>query len=492
MSDQVWQLAPDVRIASDAHHSFLVRDAPLHIFKISPSVLPLLRACIPGTTVENALESARQLGDGVAAAVLHRLEDAGLVARVGQPDDAALPAISIVIPVRNRPQAIVRCLASLNRLHYPKTRLDIIVVDDASTDETPAAVYAFGGEIPLELVTITKHRGQASCRNVAAERARGEILAFIDSDCEAAPDWLMKLVPEFFDEDTVAVGGGVWPLEERHWLQRYEAVRSPLHQGPARAIVRPGTAVSYLAACNLLVRRRPFLAAGGFVIDRGEEVDLLWRFCAQKLTVRYQPTGIVYHDHRFRLGEFVNRRTFYAGSEPILLRRHPGNVRPLNLPLGLVLALALGMLVTISRAWLLLPALLLPILAELGLTWRRWLTSGAPIRRWVMVRATGNRYVSAAYFSAANLVRYYTVPLVLLSLVAGAIWSPARWLLLLVAACFLAVAAADWWRLRPRLHPGAFIAGHVLDTVAYHIGILAACIRQRTVRPLQMRIRIVT
>jgi hypothetical protein len=221
-------------------------------------------------------------------------------------------------------------------------------------------------------------------------------------------------------------------------------------------------------------------------------VDLLWRFCAQKLTVRYQPTGIVFHDHRYRLGEFVSRRAFYAGSEPILLRRHPNNVRPLTLPLGLVLAVTWGMLATITKLWLLLPAMLLPVLVELGLTWRGWLTTGVPIRRRVMVRATVNRYLSAAYFSAANLVRYYAAPLVLLSLLGGVAWTPARWLVLLIAACFVAVAAADWWRLRPRLNLAAFAAGHVLDTVAYHVGLLVACVQQRTFRPLQMKIRLVT
>ncbi len=111
----------------------------------------------------------------------------------------------MIIPVRNRPREIEDCLFSLGKLDYPESKIEIIVVDDASTDHTPQVA----SEFPVRLISLRDNRQAPYCRNLAAKNAIGEILAFIDSDCLADPFWLKELISAFKDARVAAVGGRV-------------------------------------------------------------------------------------------------------------------------------------------------------------------------------------------------------------------------------------------------------------------------------------------
>src|SRR5205085_2079945 len=79
----------------------------------------------------------------------------------------------------------------------------------------------------------------AAARNAGAGASRAELLAFLDSDCTAEPGWLEALVAELGDPAVAAVGGRVLAAREERWLERYEAVRSPLDLGARRAAAQP-------------------------------------------------------------------------------------------------------------------------------------------------------------------------------------------------------------------------------------------------------------
>ena len=134
------------------------------------------------------------------------------------------PFVSVIVPVRNRPDEIEACLQSLAELDYPDDRLEIIVADDASTDQTPDVVSRF----PVRLIRLKQHKQASYCRNHAARQARGDLLAFIDSDCLAESAWLRELAPAFKDAQLGALGGIVDSYFNTNGLDRYEKVRSSL------------------------------------------------------------------------------------------------------------------------------------------------------------------------------------------------------------------------------------------------------------------------
>jgi mycofactocin glycosyltransferase len=84
------------------------------------------------------------------------------------------PFITIIVPVRNRCDDLARCLDSLSRLDYPADRTEIIVVDDASSDGSLEVAAKF----PVQSILLETHRQASFCRNLAARRAKGEILFY--------------------------------------------------------------------------------------------------------------------------------------------------------------------------------------------------------------------------------------------------------------------------------------------------------------------------
>ncbi|MDR7145204.1 glycosyltransferase family 2 protein [Rhizobium sp. BE258] len=109
--------------------------------------------------------------------------------------------ISVVIPVRNRPEAILSAINSvLQQTVSPK---EVLVIDDASTDDTAAVVRTqFGQAIPVKLIELPENRGGGFARNAGIDAASGSMIAFLDSDDLWLPDKLMKQLQIILGRET--------------------------------------------------------------------------------------------------------------------------------------------------------------------------------------------------------------------------------------------------------------------------------------------------
>ena len=102
------------------------------------------------------------------------------------------PFVSVVVTVYNAEQTIAQCLESIMKLEYSKDKLEIIVVDDGSTDNSLDIVK----EYSVKLVQ-KGHGGYPSAMNTGIKSARGSIIVIIDSDIIVSKDWLVKVLEEF-------------------------------------------------------------------------------------------------------------------------------------------------------------------------------------------------------------------------------------------------------------------------------------------------------
>ena len=107
-------------------------------------------------------------------------------------------SITVVIPVYNEEKSIARCLISLQGQTLKP--IEIVVVDDGSTDRTVALVKKF----PVALVK-QNHQGPGAARNLGAKRAKGNILVFVDADMTFAPDFVEKLTTPIRNDKTKGV-----------------------------------------------------------------------------------------------------------------------------------------------------------------------------------------------------------------------------------------------------------------------------------------------
>jgi len=121
------------------------------------------------------------------------------------------PFVSIVVPTRARPEFLRNCLESLLNLDYPVARFEIIVVEDGT--ETGQEVVEEIHRRSRVLVRYRRipHSGAATSRNVGLQLATGEIVAFIDDDGMAVPNWLRRHVQGLLEEGVGGVGGRVSP-----------------------------------------------------------------------------------------------------------------------------------------------------------------------------------------------------------------------------------------------------------------------------------------
>jgi mycofactocin system glycosyltransferase len=467
------RLVAGVRIVRERRRTFVVSEQPLTVLEVADRGRRLLERAREGT----------ELTDLPAAELrfLGRLRELGLVELRPAPEGTP-PMVSVIIPVRDRPEQLAACLSSLERLHHPAGRLEVIVVDDGSA-------VPVGAPAGVRVVRSGRPGGPAAARNLGAGAAGGDVLAFLDSDCAAEPDWLEALLPEFADPAVAAVGGRVRAAGQSTWLERYDAVRSPLDLGPRYAQVRPRHPVSYLVTANLLVRRTDFARLRGFDPDLrcGEDVDLAWRLADAGRRVVYQPLGAVLHQHRSRLGAFLVTRAGYAASEAALLRRHPGNRRFVGFSPGMAALLAGGLAALLGAPRALVGAAVLALMIEAGGAARTLQQEGLPPG--LALAATVRGQAWSVYHPARQLARYALLPATLLCL-AGPRRRRGR-LLLGLGVALTAPAVADWYRLRPRLSLGGHVVAQLLDDVAYHAGTLQGCVRERTLAPLAVEAHLI-
>ena len=120
--------------------------------------------------------------------------------------------ISVVVPAYNGEKLIGRCIESLLAMDYPKDRMEILIVDNHSTDQTPRII----SEYPV--IGLREERpGSNAARNKAVTSARGEIIAFTDVDCEVDASWAREIDSVFQDGRVDAVMGFSEGINENFW-----------------------------------------------------------------------------------------------------------------------------------------------------------------------------------------------------------------------------------------------------------------------------------
>ncbi|MQA84837.1 MAG: mycofactocin system glycosyltransferase [Streptosporangiales bacterium] len=439
---------PGVRLLDD--DTVLVGGSPLRILRLTRRGADIVAAWRGGRRCEGPTELtlARHLLDG------------GLVHPRPVPGAAGPGDVTVVVPVRDRADALARCLAALG----PCDR--VLVVDDASRD--PDRIAAAAAAHGARVIRRGTSGGPAAARNAGLAHASTPYVAFVDSDCRPEPGWLETLLPHFQDPAVAALAPRVVPADGTGWIDRYDSCRSSLDLGPAEAPVVPRSRVAYVPAAALVVRRSA--VGSGFDVARtvGEDVDLVWRLWEAGWTVRYVPSARVVHDPRRTVAGWAARRFAYGTSAAPLAAAHPGQVPPVVLSGWSLTAWALALAGRPDAA-------LGVVAAASGLMARR-----LPLREGRMAegaRLAGLGTLAVGEALAATVTQVWwpvAVPAALVS----------RRARRAVVAAALARPALVWLRNRPQSDPLRFGAACLLDDLVYGAGVWWGCLREGTVEPL--------
>jgi GT2 family glycosyltransferase len=204
--------------------------------------------------------------------------------------------ISVVVPHRDQPSHLYRCLAALEQQGHDA--FEVIVVDDGSAPRSRVDVAGY----PHARLILQTNGGPAAARNCGAREARGELLAFTDADCVPAPNWISSLSDYFNRHSKVELATG--PVIDSTVPNR----RNPLHRffhavslpdaGPQRFTYNGHEMLGFIGA-NFAIRASSFAALGGFSheyrLPGGEDFDLAFRAQISGHAAEFVDTARVNH-----------------------------------------------------------------------------------------------------------------------------------------------------------------------------------------------------
>ncbi len=221
-----------------------------------------------------------------------------------KPADDILPTISIIIVNWNGKDFLPVCLRSLGALDYPQDKIEVIMVDNASTDGSQEYVSA---NFPaVKIIRLDRNYGFCKPNNEGARAAVGGYLVFLNNDTEVSSGWLRGLVRPVLEDadiisvaskmlyydrrDTINTAGGKITIIGGGFYRGYGAKDGPAYNEPGYT--------GFGCAAGVLVKKAFFLSIGGFDEDHFaacEEHDLGWKTWLYGHKVAYAPDAVMYH-----------------------------------------------------------------------------------------------------------------------------------------------------------------------------------------------------
>ncbi len=239
------------------------------------------------------------------------------------------PSVSVIIPAYNAQTTISNCLKSIKETNYPSSKIEIIVVDNGSTDATAEIAGQYASTILIE-----PNVNVGGLRNIGASNSTGEILAFTDSDCLVSRDWLKAAVDLLSEnksmrglkENLPPVGiatGRIGIPNDATWVIKAWA----LNRGKKQQVTKK---VVWASAMNMVMWRDLFFQVNGFsnTLVTCEDVELSEKVINTDHVILYSEGVEVIH-----LGEAKNitqlfKKEYWRGSGAApLLKKGGGTVR---------------------------------------------------------------------------------------------------------------------------------------------------------------------
>ncbi|MEJ2241456.1 MAG: glycosyltransferase [Candidatus Bathyarchaeota archaeon] len=266
-----------------------------------------------------------------------------------------LPGVSIIVTTFNSELTISECLRSILELEYPKSLLEVIVIDGGSTDATTK----YAKEFPVKI--IYSQLNPPAAYNLVLKNVKNEVVGLIDSDAKVEKSWLTKLVKYLDDPKVAGASGTVETWNKNKLIPR--VIGYELNYRYSRL---PNT-IERVATMNLLLKTKLIFEIGGFdeALPTQYDTDIGARLAKAGYKIAFNPTAICYHFHRPTLFAFFKQQYKYGQNTWKLYFKHPKlakgdkitdlwmNIQPIIYGIA-----ALFLLISIATKFNLIPSLI--------------------------------------------------------------------------------------------------------------------------------------
>ena len=222
-----------------------------------------------------------------------------------------LSLFSIIIPTLNRKERLRVCLNSIIKLDYPRSKFEIIVVDNGSTDGTSEMVST---EFPEIKIVVELRKNSCYARNAGWKKAKGQIIAYTDDDCIVDENWLKILSSSFDNKEIGGIGGPLLLLlGPKSVVRKFrDTPFGDFFQGSEKKLT------DYLITANLALKSEVFKTCRfdeSLAFTSLEDIDFCRSLKNNNYKLLYVPNAKVYHniDPKRLTMRYVLRRVFFAG-----------------------------------------------------------------------------------------------------------------------------------------------------------------------------------
>lgn len=258
---------------------------------------------------------------GYLALMLYLKKGWGAIPNLLKPSGSFHTRVSVVVAARNEEANIRNTIECLLAQDYPKNLLEIIIVDDHSSDNT-ASIIASYKEQGVQLLSLKEKEAFNSYKKIALSKAidlsTGELIVATDADCEMGTDWLKSFVYLYEKEDPYFISAPVVYFKEKNLFERLQSLEFLYLIGLGAATIGNGRA-STCNGANLAYKREVFYELGGFSgIDNlasGDDELFLHKVAAaypEKIRFCKAQEALVYTEAKPTLSSFLSQRKRWA------------------------------------------------------------------------------------------------------------------------------------------------------------------------------------
>lgn len=221
----------------------------------------------------------------------------------------SFPKVTIVTPTWNRGKQLEESVRNFKNLDYPQNKIEIIFVNDCSTDDTAQVGKILSTKYSnVKMLKTPKNSGPAAARNVGIKNAKGEYLFFTDDDCIVPPHWISAYLSVYFNHKEVAgVSGNVIPPKKNFFAFIDYLLNKFVLKTRRKDILIGGVECPGGFTGNVSYRRKVLVEVGMFNPSKrtGEEQDLKQRVC-KKYKMAFVPVSVI-HNQPYNLNYFLKQ-----------------------------------------------------------------------------------------------------------------------------------------------------------------------------------------
>ncbi len=245
------------------------------------------------------------------------------------PNSARPPFVSVIIPVYNDPTGLADTLESISAQDYSRNKWEVIVIDNNSTDHTILTAKSFKGAIPSLKIEKELKQSSYAARNVGIQHAKGQILAFIDSDITVGSDWISTGVSDMEKSKADYVGCRVDIYSAQSAPNFWEKYNQKLGFPIRKYMEKYG----FAGAGNIFVKIKVFEKIGIFDRRLQSTGDLEFgnRVRDAKFKMYYSDHNIMKHPARSTLKSFLKKSVRVSKGHIDLKVYYPERYGTLNL-----------------------------------------------------------------------------------------------------------------------------------------------------------------